>query len=287
MKYVIVDSHTHVIPHREPVWGWGPRFTVEQLIETMDRDYEVMGEIKHVSKALVMTGLGLTSVDNRSLVEAQQYVLDGISRHKDRLYLNLVINPRTWVPDQLDQVRDWVEPYNLRMLKLHPTMHNYWLPLYNPYPSEKSKKMIYPVFELARELGIPVMIHMGESPSAIPATISPIAGAFPDVPIVVAHSGANNAPCLAADAILLARMHENVYLGNSWVQAQDLVQMYYAIGASKMIYESDCSPMAMGQGMRFMVNLHLPPPLGVGASKDEVYQMLGGNIAALCKIPLD
>jgi predicted TIM-barrel fold metal-dependent hydrolase len=287
MKHFIIDSHTHVIPHREPVWGWGPRFTVEQLLEAMDCDYEVMGEIQHVSKALVMTGLGLTSVGNRSLLEAQQYVLDGIQRHKDRLYLNVVINPRTWVPDQLDQVRDWIEPYNLRMLKLHPTMHNYWLPLYNPYPADKSKKMIYPVFELARELGVPVMIHMGESPSAIPATISPIAGTFSDVPIVVAHSGANNEPCLAVDAILLARMHENVYLGNSWVQPQDLMQMYYALGASKIIYESDCSPMSMGQGMRTVINLHLPPPLGVSASKDEVYQMLGGNIASLCKIPLE
>ena len=67
----------------------------------------------------------------------------------------------------------------------------------------------------------------------------------------------------------------------------ELIQMYYAIGPGKIVYESDCSPQAMGQTLRMVTNLHLSPPLGVGASKDEVYQMIGGNAAQLCKISLD
>ena len=30
--------------------------------------------------------------------------------------------------------------------------------------------------------------------------------------------------------------------------------------------------------------LALPAPLGVGASKDEIYRMIGGNIAELCRL---
>lgn len=286
MKDEIVDSHTHIIPQREPVWGWGPCFTVEQLIATMDRDYDVMGETKHVSKAIVMTGLGLTAVGDRNMAEAHQYVMESIKKYPDRLYMNPVINPRKWVPDQLNLLSDWVKEYNLCMLKIHPTMHNYHLPMYLPSLAEASKDLVYPIFDQARALNVPVMIHMGESPYSIPANIAPIAETYPDVAIVTAHSGANNIPSNALDALLLARTHDNVYLGTSWVQAPDLVQMYHAVGASKIIFESDCSPQSMGQQLRMVTNLHLPPPLGVGASKDEVYQMIGGNIAALCHIPL-
>ena len=72
------------------------------------------------------------------------------------------------MPDQIYQIRDWKTEYNVRMLKIHPSMHNYYLPTYSPFPGEASKKLIYPIFELARELGVPIMAHMGETPYAIP-----------------------------------------------------------------------------------------------------------------------
>jgi len=281
---MIIDPHAHIIPVREPVWGWGPNFTVERLLAMMDRDYEIFGEIKHVAKAVVMTGLGLTSVGHKSLAEAHAYTLASVKAHADRLYLNPVINPRSYVPDQLYQIRDWKDEYNVRMLKIHPSMHNYYLPTYSPFPGDVSKKMIYPIFELARELDVPVMIHMGETPYAMPCQIAPVAEAFSNVPILVAHSGANNIPANANDAILLARTHDNVFLGLSWVQPPEMWQMYYALGASKMVWESDCSPQSMGQSLRLVTNLHLSPPLGVGASVEEVYRILGGNAAELCGI---
>ncbi len=284
MSQMVIDSHCHIINQREPVWGWGPYFRINDLIEMMDRGYDVMGETKTVEKAIVMTGLGLTSVMNYSIEKAHEYPLLAIKKYPERLFLNPVINPRTWVND-LDVLNEWKETANLCMLKLHPSMHNYYLPSYNPYPNEASKKMVYPVFDKARELGVPVMMHQGETPYAMPAQIAPLAETYPDVPIIVAHSGANNLPALANDAILLARTHENIFLGTSWVQTPELHQMYFAVGAGKIIFESDCSPVSMGHALRFVTNLHLPAPLGVGASKDEVYKMIGGNIAQLCNIP--
>jgi hypothetical protein len=68
------------------------------------------------------------------------------------------------------------------------------------------------------------------------------------------------------------------------VQPPELVQMYYAIGALKIVWESDCSPQSMPQNLRMVTNLHLAPPLGVGASKGEIYRIIGGNIADLCHI---
>lgn len=287
MAEMIIDSHTHIINQREPVWGWGPHFNFQSLIAMMDKGYDVMGEIKTVEKAIVMTGLGLTSVEHKTILEAHQYALLAIEKHRERLYMAPVLNPRAWGAEDLDILNDWQKNNNLCMLKLHPSMHNYYLPSYNPYPNESSKKLIYPVFEKARELGVPLMMHQGETPYAMPAQVAPIAEAFPDVPIVVAHSGANNIPALANDAILLARTHDNIYLGTSWVQAPELNQMYHALGPEKIIFESDCSPVSQGHALRFVTNLHLPPPLGVGASRKEVYKMIGGNIAGLCGIPTE
>ena len=34
MAYTIdLISHAHIIPQREPVWGWGPNFTVDRLLD--------------------------------------------------------------------------------------------------------------------------------------------------------------------------------------------------------------------------------------------------------------
>lgn len=287
MRNLIIDSHNHIIAHREPVWGWGPKFTAEQLIEMMDQSYDVMGDARRIDRAIVMTGLGLTSVDKPEIEAAHRYVLDCIQRYPDRLYLNAVINPRSWKSEQLEILSEWKETSNLVMLKLHPSMHNYYLPLYTPWLAAESHKLIDPVFEYARSLDVPVMIHMGETPYSMPAQIAPIAEAFPDVPMIVAHSGANNIPANPHDAILLARTHDNIYLGTSWVEAWELQQMYYAIGAGKIIFESDCAPRPIGTTLRITTNLHLPPPLGVQASKAEVYKMIGGNIAELCRIPVN
>ncbi len=287
MTRILIDSHNHIINQAEPVWGWGPHFKVEALIAMMDREIDVMGEMKRVSKAIVMTGLGLTSLGDHTFYESHAYVIESVLKYPDRLYFNPVINPRLWGPDEYDVLDEWQETCNLVMLKIHPTMHNYLLPMYNPYPGLHSKDLVYPIFEKARQLDVPIMIHQGESPFSIPASIAPVAEAFPDIPIIVAHAGANNEESYAEDAILLARTHDNVYLEMSWVQPLDMQQAAYAIGADKIIFGSDGAPNAINQQMRNIINLHLPPPLGVGMSEDEIYKMLGGNIAQLCKIPLE
>ncbi|HBY97691.1 MAG: amidohydrolase family protein [Ardenticatenaceae bacterium] len=287
MARIIIDSHNHIINQPEPVWGWGPKFTVEQLIAMMDREYDVMGEVKRVSKAIVMTGLGLTSLGDHTMREAHEYVIQSVLKYPDRLFMNAVMNPRLWGSAEMDQLNQWQEQYNLRMLKIHPTMHNYLLPMFNPYPGNHSRELVYPIWEKARELDVPIMIHMGESPFSIPATVAPVAETFPDVPIIVAHAGANNEESYATDAILLARTHDNVFLECSWVQPLDLQQAAHGLGADKLIFGSDGAPNAINQQLRNITNLHLPSPLGIGLSEDEIYKMIGGNIAQLCKIPLE
>ncbi|HEX4805675.1 MAG TPA: amidohydrolase family protein [Conexibacter sp.] len=285
MTRVIIEAHAHIIDGPEPVWAWGPDFPAERLLATMDEDHDVMGHRAHVDKAIVMSLPGQTSF-GQSLIEAHEYTVASVKKYPDRLYLNPFINPWVHVPDELDILQTWKDEANLCMLKLHPTMHNYLLPLYSPYPGDQSRRMVYPVFEWARTLGVPVLIHMGEPPYSLPSQVVPVAEAFPDVPLIIAHAGAASESCFTGDAVHVARMHDNVYLETSWVQPLELQQAYYAVGASKLIWGSDFAPLSLGPQLRTVVNLHLPPPLGVGLGEDDVYKILGGNIAELCGIPV-
>lgn len=284
MPNQIIESHAHIIDGPEPVWSWGPDFPAERLLSIMDEGHDIMGTTKPVDKAIVMSLPGQSSL-GQSLVEAHTYVVDAVRRYPDRLYLNPFINPWVHVPDELDVLQEWKDTANLCMLKLHPTMHNYLLPMYNPYPGDQSRKMIYPVFEWARTLGVPVMIHMGEPPYSLPCQVVPVAEAFPDVPLIIAHAGAASEACFAGDAINVARSHDNVYIETSWIQVLDLQQAAHALGPSKIIWGSDFAPQSLGQQLRLVTNLHLPAPLGVGMAEEDVYRILGGNIAELCQIP--
>ena len=101
-----------------------------------------MGENRHVDKALVMTGLGLTTVGHRTIDEAQEYLFECVLKYPDRLDANPVINPRAWLPHELHKVKGWMNTVNLRMLKLHPSMHNYFLPGYGPLPRRGKEQAV-------------------------------------------------------------------------------------------------------------------------------------------------
>ncbi|MBV9278645.1 MAG: amidohydrolase family protein, partial [Chloroflexi bacterium] len=176
---MIIDSHCHITKIPEPVWGWGPHFYVEELIEQMDSGVEVLGERTHVSKALVMGSLGLTTLTEYSPLEMHQYLIESLEKYPGRLFGNWVINPRHRLRETLDLIRKYVKEGPFRCMKLHPSMHNYWLPIETPSEGEGSRRMIYPIFELAEELDIPIMIHMGEPPYSVPATVWGVASAFP------------------------------------------------------------------------------------------------------------
>ncbi len=93
------------------------------------------------------------------------------------------------------------------------------------------------VFEVARELKVPVMIHTGSGvPWALPSAVLPVAPEFPDVKVVLAHSGAQ---IYAAEALQVAVLCPNVYLEASWTPYHLVRSFVRTVGARRVLFGTD------------------------------------------------
>ena len=95
------------------------------------------------------------------------------------------------------------------------------------------------VFEVAKMLNLPVMIHTGiGTPFADPMSSWKVLEAFPEVKVIIAHAGSG---LMFQQAIILAQKFDNVYLETSWLPAPYVLNILKTIGASRLMFASDLS----------------------------------------------
>lgn len=93
------------------------------------------------------------------------------------------------------------------------------------------------VFETARELEIPVMVHTGPGlPFADPALLLGPARRFPEVQIVLAHAGHG---IVTGNAIAVAEICDNVALETSWCRPGDIGVMIDKLGGQRVMFGTD------------------------------------------------
>ena len=93
------------------------------------------------------------------------------------------------------------------------------------------------VFETARELDVPVMLHTGPGiPFADPTMVVPRAKQFPEVRIILGHAGWS---MFTGSAIAVAETFDNIYLETSWCRSSDLAGLVARVGARRVMYGSD------------------------------------------------
>ncbi len=281
MSYII-DSLTHISLSEDDISGWGARCTAEDLIAEMDAPRKVFGNPASIDKAIVFPALGMTvPTSGLSFEEQHAYVRDSVARYPDRLIGGIAIHARLWSDEVKDTIRKMVKEENFRMFYIHPSLHKYWLPIKTPSESEGSKQMLYPLFEMARELGIPVLIHTGEQPYSLPATVEFVAGEFPDVNIIIAHLGTQG-EMFTIESLLVAERHPNVYVETSYAMPHMLIEAVHTIGPERVIFGSNCPPLEpTHQLMNVEEAMILDPPIGMALSVDNTRKIIGGNIARL------
>lgn len=112
-------------------------------------------------------------------------------------------------------------------IKLHTVGH-----AVNPLSSDATV-----VFDLARELKVPVMVHTGPGiPFALPAHCLPRAREYPDVSIILAHAGFI---FLTGEAYAVACECPNVYLETSWLFGDDVAWLVKSLGADRVMMGTD------------------------------------------------
>jgi predicted TIM-barrel fold metal-dependent hydrolase len=279
---IIIDCLTHISTKPDNVIGWGPNFLAEDLIAQMDAPRKVLGEFARVERAVVFPALGDTvPTATMSFDEQHRYVLESVQKYPDRLIGGIVMHARLWNDEVAKTVRSLIEDHGFRMLYIHPSLHKYWLPIQTPSEGEGSKQMLYPIFEMARGLGIPILIHTGEQPYSIPATVDFVAGEFPDVMLIIAHLGTQG-EMFTVEALLVAKQNRNVYVETSFAMPHMLIEAVHTVGPDRVIFGSNCPPLEPTQQLLNVEEaLTLEPPIGMSLPTDEVRKVMGGNLAKL------
>jgi predicted TIM-barrel fold metal-dependent hydrolase len=147
--------------------------------------------------------------------------------HPRRIFGLANVHPYNRWEDYAEEVRRAVRELDFRAVKVHPHAHGA-----NPLGRRMRE-----VFELARELEIPVLVHTGVGmPFANPTMWIPLARDFPGVPVVLAHAGQG---VLFGEAMVTAETCPNVHLEVSSTAAGHIARAVARFGARRVLFASD------------------------------------------------
>jgi len=192
-----------------------------------------------------------------------------LCRGSDRLVPFASFDPNR-VDDPAAELRGLVERDGFRGLKLYPSYQHF-------FPDDPR---LSPLWAEAADLGAVVMFHTGTSiyrgsrqRYSEPMRLDDVAVDFPDLHIVMAHSGRR---LWYDQAFFLAERHENVYMEVSGIPPPRLLEVFPKLArlADKVIFGSDFPGVpSIGGNIKAIRALPL--------DGDVIDAILGGNAAHL------
>ncbi len=246
---MILDCHVHINNYSDETQDVTEK-TFEELQITMRRN--------RVDAAMILTSYKVnpgrpSTKDAVRLTENLNhlYVVAGIS------YLDFNLN-------YLFELRDYLKDGTVRGLKLYPG--------YEPfYPYDE---ILHPVYELAGEFDVPVMIHSGDTYSPTgkikyshPIHVDDVAVDFPSVKFIICHLGNP----WTRDTMEVVYKNDNVYtdisglvLGNFtdrfevFMRKQLQEMVLYGVDPNSLLYGTDWPISTMETYLKFMDELKLP-----------------------------
>jgi len=209
---MIIDAHAHLGYD----YAYEEDFSLEDLLGNMEKN--------KIDISVVQPG---TAFDSK-IVIAQHNAIGALSKDMPGRIFGMA-NPNPHLPSRLyrGELERCVSDLGFVGVKLNPPAH-----AVNPTQSAGKR-----VFETASDLRIPVMVHTGSGiPWSLPSTLIPIARDFPNLSIVLAHSGSN---IFASEAALAARLCPNIYLETSWLPGFIIYEFCKTLGADRIMFGSD------------------------------------------------
>lgn len=179
---MIFDCHTHVFGPghvggtflRDAKRSWGDQW---DLVLTPEDHWK---NIRDYDGAIVLA----FNCPATGVVVPDEYVADYVRNHPGKLFGFASVNPHD--EDAPHQLERSVRELGMVGLKLAPIYQNF-------YPDDKR---YFPIYAKAQELGIPILWHQGTSfvtegflDASRPAALDPIARAFPELKMIIAHLG--------------------------------------------------------------------------------------------------
>ncbi|MBI4608720.1 MAG: amidohydrolase [Candidatus Rokubacteria bacterium] len=272
----IVDFHLHA--YDVPVSG--PPSFIEFMSRQLGRPFAAFVE-EHSTTERYLSVLDQAGVDYGVVLAELAPITSAIGGNETvarlckgspRLIPFASINPHaTANPDR--ELERLVTDHGFRGLKLYPTYQYF-------YPNDAR---LYPLYAKAQELRMPVKWHTGSSvfPASRlkygdPLYLDDVAVDFPDLTIIVTHSGR---PFWYDRAYALARLRENVYMEIAGLPPQRLLVYFPELErvADKVLFGSDWPSIPS-------IRKNIETIRGLPLSDTAKEQILGSNAARILKL---
>jgi len=246
---MIIDCHTHINNYHDE--------EVESLATCLG-DLQAAMRRNRVDVALVLTSYRVRPgrPTTRAAVEA--------TRDLKNLSVVAGVSYRNLTASSVGELREYLREGSVRGLKLYPG--------YEPfYPSDP---VLSPVYGLAEEFNVPVMIHSGDTfiPNgklkySHPLHVDEVAVDYPNVNFIICHLGN---PWIR-DCMEVVYKNRNVYtdisglvLGNftdrfeAYMHKQLQEMLVYGVEPDKVLYGTDWPIASMESYIEFMEELSIP-----------------------------
>lgn len=249
-------SRSHPVGFEEYIARYNDPGEFEELLASEGVDYAcILAELSPIS-----TGICTNE-------QVQEFC-----RGRQKLIPFCDINPYLHT-DLGEELHRKVEEQGFRGVKLYPSYQHYYL----------NEPRMYPLYQAAQELDIPVLIHTGSSvfkgtrlKFSDPLHLDDVAVDFPRLNLIMAHSGRG---FWYDRAFFLSKLHPNVYMELSGLPPAKLMTYFpeLAQNTDKVIFGSDWPGMPqIRRNMDAIAQLPL--------SAEGVDKILGGTAARLLKL---
>ncbi len=210
---MIIDAHCHL--------GKDVVFDLENSESDLILNFKKFG----IDAGIVQPFIGRPYLED---IKAEHNRIYALTQEYPGSFFGLAsINPHFRYKDFEEEARRCIRELNFVGLKITPPGHAV-------HPLSKDALHVY---DVALDLGVPVMIHTGFGiPFADPIHLAGVAEKYPDLTIIMAHAGSN---FYVSQAIFVAKNYDNVFVEPSGSGISETHSLISTLGSAKVMFSTD------------------------------------------------
>jgi predicted TIM-barrel fold metal-dependent hydrolase len=305
---MIIDFHTHLCDRdgvARPFWDSWAEVSALRANRPPEKVRGRLPEFWDVSGDMIVKDMDAAGIDKSvllpidwglarhmgdlklSIEEINETYANAVKKHPQRLIAFAGIDPRR--NKAAEMVGTFLKQWGMKGIKFHTAA--------GFYPNDKA---CYPIYEKASEYGVPILLHTGEVLKPLyfkycqPIYVQEVAMDFPDLPIILAHTGG----CWYSEAVAICNNSTNVYLDVSVWQSRLLhpPEFYRALRAlldsvswQRVLFGSDYPFLKLLVSQEKWVKAFTEIPdfikeWGIQFRDEEIAGIMGGNAARLLRV---
>jgi predicted TIM-barrel fold metal-dependent hydrolase len=302
---MIIDVHAHLSDYdsvAQPFWDGWVEVGALRVNRPLEKIQKRVPEFWDVSGDMIVKDMDAAGIDKSvllavdwglarhlgepklSIEEINRVFADAAEKYPQRLIAFAGIDPRR--SKAAEMVEKFLKEWGMKGIKLHSAA--------GFYPNDK---VCYPIYEKALEYGVPVLLHAGEVLKPLyfkycqPIYVQEVAMDFPDLPIILAHTGG----CWYSEAVAICNSSTNVYLDLSLWQGRllhplefykDLRTLLDSVPWQRVLFGSDYPylKLLVNQERWVKAFTEIPDPVkeqGIEFTEEEIAGIIGGNAAKI------